>query len=59
MPQLAGRAQIRVALAREAAVKALHDEPFADVPTLGLPAGEHARQLLTRTCTSLWNGGLS
>jgi hypothetical protein len=58
-PQLDGRAQIRVALAREAAVKALRDESFTDVPTLGLPAGEHARQLLTRTCTSLWNGGLS
>jgi hypothetical protein len=59
MPQLDHAAQVRVALAREAAVRALRDEPFTDVPTLGLPAGEHARQLLTRTCTSLWNGGLS
>lgn len=57
--RLDDRAQIRVALAREAAVKALRDEPFDDIPLLGLPAGEHARQLLGRTCTSLWNGGLS
>lgn len=59
MPQLDHGARVRVALAREAAVRALRDEPHADLPALGLPAGEHARQLLTRTATSLWNGGLS
>jgi hypothetical protein len=59
MPRLDHGAQVRVALAREAAVKALRDEPPAELPLLGLPGGDHARQLLTRTCTSLWNGGLS
>jgi len=58
-PQLDHAAQVRVALAREAAVRALADEPAGELPAIGLPAGDHARHLLARTYSSLWNGGLS
>jgi rubrerythrin len=59
MPQLDHAAQVRVALAREAAVRALAGEPSGELPAIGLPAGDQARQLLSRTYRSLWNGGLS
>jgi hypothetical protein len=59
MPLLDHAARVRVALAREAAVRALADEPMGEVPVIGLPAADHARQLLSRTYSSLWNGGLS
>lgn len=59
MPLLDHAAQVRVALAREAAVRALANEPAGELPVIGLPGADHARQLLTRTYSSLWNGGLS
>jgi hypothetical protein len=59
MPLLDHAARVRVALAREAAVRALGDEPSRELPAIGLPAAEHTRQLLARTYRSLWNGGLS
>ena len=59
MPLLDHAAQVRVALAREAAVRALAEEPAGELPVIGLPAKDHTRQLLARTYSSLWNGGLS
>jgi hypothetical protein len=59
MPLLDHAARVRVALAREAAVRALADEPMGELPVIGVPGADHARQLLSRTYSSLWNGGLS
>ncbi|HSN28729.1 MAG TPA: ferritin-like domain-containing protein [Kofleriaceae bacterium] len=52
-------AQVRVALAREAAVRALADERPDELPAIGLPGAADARRLHARTYSSLWNGGLS
>ena len=59
MSRLDHGAQVRVALAREAAVKELADERPEDLPAIGLPGLADARRLHARTYSSLWNGGLS
>ena len=59
MGRLDHGAQVRVALAREAAVKELADERPEDLPAIGLPGLADARRLHARTYSSLWNGGLS
>ena len=59
MGRLDHGAQVRVALAREAAVKALADERPEELPAIGLPGIAEARRLHAQTYSSLWNGGLS
>ena len=59
MGRLDDAAQVRVALAREAAVVSLAAEPIDELPAVGLPSAADARRLHARTNSSLWNGGLS
>lgn len=59
MGRLDHGAQVRVALAREAEVRALADEKPEDLPAIGLPGLADVRRLRARTYSSLWNGGLS
>lgn len=59
MGRLDHAAQVRVALAREAAVASLAAERIDELPAVGLPSAADARRLHARTYSWLWNGGLS